>query len=173
VLGSTTLVLNAFGAILAFMVGAGSCAVLVNWSRRHRLHSVYALPLLLVMGLQNAVASKTSGGSVRTTHMTGNITDLGMELGKWLYWARSNHAPSRLQVRRNRQRMGIAGGLVAMFVLGGITGALGFKHVGFVFVVPLAALLLGLSVPPLLRDAARARALVDRLTGDAAREAQR
>ena len=206
VLGSTTLVLNAFGAILAFMVGAGSCAVLVNWSRRHRLHSVYALPLLLeaalmfpfglagaitltwstpfavpltvlllsfIMGLQNAVASKTSGGSVRTTHMTGNITDLGMELGKWLYWARSNHAPSRLQVRRNRQRMGIAGGLVAMFVLGGITGALGFKHVGFVFVVPLAALLLGLSVPPLLRDAARARAFVGRLTGAAAREAQR
>ena len=193
VLGNTTLVLNAFGALLSFTVGAGSCAVLVNWSRRHRLHGVYALPLLLeaalmfpfglagaitltwstpfavpltvlllsfIMGLQNAVASKTSAGSVRTTHMTGNITDLGMELGKWLYWARSRHAPSQLQRRRSRHRMGIAGGLVAMFVLGGITGALGFKHAGFVFVVPIAALLLGLSVPPLLRDLPRARALL-------------
>ncbi|WP_218511551.1 YoaK family protein [Variovorax sp. dw_308] len=206
VLGNMKLVLNASGAILAFIVGAGTCAALVNWSRRYRLHSVYALPLLLeaglmfpfglagaitltwstpfavpmtvlllsfIMGLQNAVGSKTSGGSVRTTHMTGNITDLGMELGKWFYWRRSGKRPSPVQVRRNRERIRIAGGLAAMFVLGGITGALGFKHVGFVFVVPLAALLLGLSVPPLLRDLPRSRRLIARLSANASREAER
>ncbi len=51
-----------------------------------------------------------------------------------------------------------AGGLVGMFVLGGAVGALGFKYVGFVCVVPLAALLLALSIPPLLRDIPRRRA---------------
>jgi len=189
VLGNATLLLNALGAILAFLSGAAVCAVLVNWARQHRLHGVYALPLLLeaalmfpfglagaitltwatpfavpltvlllsfIMGLQNAVASKTSGGSTRTTHMTGNITDMGIELGKMLYWNR--RMPSTpLPVRHDRSRLRRCGGLVGMFVLGGTVGALGFKHVGFVCVVPLAALLLVLSIPPLLRDLPRWR----------------
>jgi len=192
VLGKIDLLLNALGAILAFMTGAAVCAILVNWGRRNRLHGVYALPLLLeallmfpfglmgavmvtwttpfalpitvlllsfIMGLQNAVASKTSGGSIRTTHMTGNITDLGMELGKLLYWNRSGR-PAHDQVRHNPRRIRLAGGLVAMFVLGGIAGALGFKYLGFICVVPLAALLLALSVPPLIRDIPRSKALL-------------
>ncbi len=187
VLGNATLVLNALGALLAFLAGAGVCAVLVNWGRRHRLHGVYALPLLLealllfpfglmgavtltwstpfavpltvlllsfIMGLQNAVGSKTSKGSVRTTHMTGNITDLGMELGKLIYWNKSGvMAPD--EVRHNPQRMRLSGGLVGMFIGGGVAGAYGFTHVGFICVVPLAALLLALSVPPLVRDMPR------------------
>ena len=196
VLGNTELFLNALGAVLAFMSGAAVCAILVNWGRQHRLHSVYALPLLLeaallfpfglmgaitltwstpfavpltvlllafMMGLQNAVASKTSGGSIRTTHMTGNITDLGMELGKMLYWnRRSHHAASA--VHYDRPRMVTAGGLIGMFVLGGTVGALGFKYVGFVCVVPLAVMLLALSLPPLIRDVPRSPVLA-RLLG--------
>jgi uncharacterized membrane protein YoaK (UPF0700 family) len=190
VLGNLTLLLNALGAILAFVSGAAVCAVLVNWGRQHRMHGVYALPLVLeaalmfpfglmgaitltwatpfavpltvlllsfIMGLQNAVASKTSGGSIRTTHMTGNITDVGIELGKMLYWNGRARA-AELAVRHDRARMRRAGGLVGMFVLGGAMGALGFKYVGFVCVVPLAALLLALSIPPLLRDIPRRRA---------------
>lgn len=183
------LLLNALGAILAFMTGAAVCAALVNWGRQRRLYSVYALPLMLealmlfpfglmgavtltwstpfavpltvlllsfMMGLQNAVGSKTSGGSTRTTHMTGNFTDLGMEIGKMLFWRR--HAQTNVQeavpVVHDWTRMRTSAGLIAMFVLGGITGALGFKYIGFFCVVPLAALLLTLSVPPFLRDAA-------------------
>ena len=187
VLGNVKLLLNALGAILAFVTGAAVCAMLVNWGRQHRMHGVYALPLMLeaalmfpfglmgaitltwptpfavpltvlllsfIMGLQNAVASKTSGGSIRTTHMTGNITDMGIEIGKMLYWnGRAGSAP--MAVRHDRRRMRRAGGLVGMFVLGGAVGALGFKYVGFVCVVPLAALLLALSIPPLLRDIPR------------------
>lgn len=185
VLGNVTLLLNALGAILAFVTGAAVCAVLVNWGRQHRMHGVYALPLVLeaalmfpfglmgaitltwatpfavpltvlllsfIMGLQNAVASKTSGGSIRTTHMTGNITDMGIELGKMLYWNRRAASSPRTAVRHDRSRLRRAAGLVGMFVLGGAVGALGFKHVGFICVVPLAALLLALSIPPLLRD---------------------
>ena len=58
----------------------------------------FAVPLTVLllsfmMGLQNAVGSKTSGGSTRTTHMTGNFTDLGMELGKLLLWRRQSQTP--------------------------------------------------------------------------------
>jgi len=188
VIGDVTLLLNALGALLSFLGGAMSCAILVNWGRQRHLQSVYALPLMLeslllivfgligaamlawptpfavpltvlllsfIMGLQNAVGAKTSGGSVRTTHMTGNVTDLGIELGKLVYWNRRGAAASR--VRHNPGRMRLAGGLLAAFVLGGVTGALGFARVGFICVVPLAALLLVLSLPPLLRDARRLR----------------
>ncbi|VTU37213.1 hypothetical protein [Variovorax sp. PBL-E5] len=46
-----------------------------------------------------------------------------------------------------------------MFVLGGAMGALGFKYIGFICVIPLAALLLALSLPPLLKDLPRRHAL--------------
>ncbi|WP_042413334.1 YoaK family protein [Comamonas aquatica] len=194
VLGNGKLLLNALGAILAFMTGAAVCAVLVNWGRQRQLYSVYALPLMLealmlfpfglmgtvtlnwntpfavpltvlllsfMMGLQNAVGSKTSGGSTRTTHMTGNFTDLGMELGKALFWRRQRRqsATALPTVQHDWRRMRMTAGLIAMFVLGGITGALGFKHIGFFCVVPLALLLLALSVPPFLRDAAHSAEL--------------
>jgi uncharacterized membrane protein YoaK (UPF0700 family) len=115
------------------------------------------LLLSFMMGLQNAVGSKTSGGSTRTTHMTGNFTDLGMELGKMFFWKRHANAGLQLSplVRHDWRRMKVSAGLILMFVLGGITGALGFKHIGFICVVPLAALLLVLSVPPFMRDAAQ------------------
>jgi uncharacterized membrane protein YoaK (UPF0700 family) len=194
VLGNGKLLLNALGAILAFMTGAAVCAVLVNWGRQRQLYSVYALPLMLealmlfpfglmgtvtlnwntpfavpltvlllsfMMGLQNAVGSKTSGGSTRTTHMTGNFTDLGMELGKALFWRRQRRQAATVlpTVQHDWRRMRMTAGLIAMFVLGGITGALGFKHIGFFCVVPLALLLLALSVPPFLRDAAHSTEL--------------
>ncbi len=194
VLGNSTMLLNALGAILAFMAGSAVCAALVNWGRQRNLHSVYALPLMLealmlfpfglmgaatltwntpfavpltvlllsfMMGLQNAVGSKTSGGSTRTTHMTGNFTDLGMELGKMLFWRR--HAQintASAHVLHDWTRMRTSAGLIGMFVLGSIAGTLGFKYIGFICVVPLAALLLALSVPPFIRDAKHSNELL-------------
>lgn len=147
-------------ALLMFPFGLMG-TVTLSWN------TPFAVPLTVlllsfIMGLQNAVGSKTSGGSIRTTHMTGNITDLGMELGKsFFFWSRSHAQPSMEQpltqpsmtaIGYSRRRMKISGGLLGMFILGGIVGALGFKYVGFICVVPLAALLLALSVPPFLRD---------------------
>lgn len=133
-------------------------AIFMSWRTPFAL-PVAVLLLSFIMGLQNAVASKTSGGSIRTTHMTGNVTDLGMELGKMLYWNRVS-AETHPGVRHNPRRMKMAGGLFAMFVLGACAGALGFKYVGFVCVIPLAALLLLLALPPVLRDAPRMKELL-------------
>lgn len=187
VLGNMVLVLSALGALLAFVSGAAVTAILVNWALQQRLHSSYALVLLIeallmlvfglvgavtldwrtpfavpvtvlllsfIMGLQNAVVTKMSSAQIRTTHMTGVITDLGIELGKLLYWNRSSARPEQ-QVRANHQRLGLLAGLLAMFLVGGVAGAAGFKYVGFVFVVPLALVLLALALPPLWIDRAR------------------
>ena len=116
----------------------------------------FAVPLTLLvlaftMGLQNALVSKISSSQIRTTHMTGVITDLGIELGKMFYW-NSTCTPLKSRVRANRIKLRLYATLLGMFVTGGLVGALGFKYVGFVWVVPLALGLLAISVPPLYAD---------------------
>lgn len=182
VLGDLTLAIAAAGAILAFVGGAMTTAVLVNWGLRRQLHSAYALPLFLeavallvfgvagasigvfaplfvpltvvllcfIMGLQNAVITKISRAEIRTTHMTGLITDIGIELGKLVYInPREGGADP---VLANRQKLRIHTVLVSCFFVGGVAGALGFKYVGFVSTVPLAIGLCVLALKPFLRD---------------------
>ena len=112
------------------------------------------LVLAFTMGLQNALVTKISSAEIRTTHMTGVITDLGIELGKMLYWNRTG-SPPESRVRANHSKLLLLGSLLGMFIVGGLAGAMGFKYIGFVWVVPLAMLLLFLSLPPLLSDSRR------------------
>ncbi|MDR0227362.1 MAG: DUF1275 domain-containing protein [Burkholderiaceae bacterium] len=112
------------------------------------------LLLSFIMGLQNATVTKMSSSQIRTTHMTGVITDLGLELGRALYWNRHGSPPEH-RVHANQGRLRLFAGLLAMFLLGGIAGAAGFRQLGFVFVVPLAVVLCVLSLPPLWADRAR------------------
>ena len=181
VLGQFSLIVAAVGALLAFMSGAMTTAILVNWGLRRGLRSAYGLPLMLesaallvfglfgasmnvfvplflpltvillcfMMGLQNAVITKISRSEIRTTHVTGLVTDIGIELGKLVYVnARSDSAP----VLANRQRLRIHSLLLASFFAGGLFGAFGFKYAGFVTTVPLAIALSVLSLRPLLHD---------------------
>ena len=40
--------------------------------------------LCFIMGLPNAVITQPSGSAIRTSHITGVVTDIGTELGKRL-----------------------------------------------------------------------------------------
>lgn len=122
----------------------------------HRVLFVPATVALLcfVMGLQNAMITKISKSEIRTTHMTGLVTDIGIELGKLFYWnARTDgpmqHAPV---VRADRQRLALLMSLLLSFFGGGLVGAIGFKHMGFISTVPLATVLVALAVVPLMDD---------------------
>jgi uncharacterized membrane protein YoaK (UPF0700 family) len=181
-LGQLGLVVDGIVAVLSFLLGAMCCAVLVNFARRKGMASEYALPLLLesvlilcfgllgarlasfeglllpftvvllcfIMGLQNAVVTKLSGAVIRTTHMTGIVTDLGIELGKLLYWNADRSAANA--VRADRDRMKALGGLFLAFLLGGISGAFGFKAFGYGFTIPVAVLLAVVSLVPAWDD---------------------
>lgn len=187
VLGRLDVVLTAAGGVLAFLLGAMVCALLVNFARRKHLSSEYAVPLLLeaglillfglmgpqlaqlpgllvpatvlllcfIMGLQNAVVTKLSGSVVRTTHITGIVTDLGIELGKLIYWNR--HPEVGEPVMADRQRLRTLGGLLACFFFGGMAGALGFQHLGYASTLPLALLLAVLALVPAWDDLRQAR----------------
>jgi uncharacterized membrane protein YoaK (UPF0700 family) len=94
--------------------------------------------LCFVMGWQNAMITKVSRAEIRTTHVTGLVTDIGIELGKLIYWNRTPDSPTQPAVRANRPKLRVHLMLVAAFFVGGVMGALGFKHVGYVSTVPLA-----------------------------------
>ncbi|MDF2155370.1 YoaK family protein [Vibrio sp. CAU 1672] len=67
-------------------------------------------------GLQNAMITTFSGAVVRTTHMTGIITDLGIMIGESLRGRQFDHRKAKLFLF-------IFGG----FLLGGVLGAALFK----------------------------------------------
>ncbi len=186
-LGGINLVLFGLAAFVPFVTGAACSAILINWGRRHRLGSRYAMPLMLeaallfgfgllgwaaypspvftavavpllcfIMGLQNATVTKISGARMRTTHVTGMVTDIGIELGKLFYWNRNKVVPET--VRADREKLRLLGLLLVSFFTGGVIGAIGFSRMGFLFSLPFAALLLLLAGPPLAEDViARAR----------------
>jgi uncharacterized membrane protein YoaK (UPF0700 family) len=178
------LVASGLAAWLSFLGGAATSAVLINWARRRRLHSEFAMSLMVeamlmlvfgvlganlklfveffvpatvlllcyLMGLQNAIITKVSHAEIRTTHMTGNTTDLGIELGKLFYW---NHGDSTHEkVFANREKLRVHASLIGFFVFGGFIGALGFKRVGYTSTVPLAVLLFIVAIVPIWDDLA-------------------
>lgn len=185
-LGSMGLALAGLGAVLPFLAGAACSAILIIWARRKRLHSEYALPLLLeaflllcfgllganlslhmglfvpvtvmllcfIMGLQNAIITKISKAEIRTTHVTGLVTDIGIELGKLFYWNMELDRPSKPIVLANRKHLKLLLLVLLMFFVGGVAGGMSFKHIGFRSTIPLAFLLLILAAVPILDDVA-------------------
>ena len=109
--------------------------------------------LCFIMGLQNAVISKLSNAEIRTTHITGVVTDIGIELGKLAYW-NGGAAAGGTEVRANRPRLRVLATLATCFFVGGVAGALGFKHLGYVSTAWLALVLVVLASVPAFDDLA-------------------
>jgi uncharacterized membrane protein YoaK (UPF0700 family) len=122
------------------------------------------LLLCFIMGLQNAIVTKISKAEIRTTHMTGVVTDLGIELGRLLYWNRIHKAGAEQFVQADRDKLAIHATILGLFFVGGLIGALSFKAVGFSATVPLAALLMAIAAPPLLLDLRSLRATAEENT---------
>ena len=184
-LGAYGLVWAGAGGLVSFVAGSACSAMLVNYGRRHEMHSEYALPLLFeaflllcfgvlggrlskvegffvpltvmllcfIMGLQNAVITKLSRAEIRTTHITGVVTDIGIELGKLFYW-NATHRAGQTRVVADRGRLAVLCGLAACFFIGGVVGALGFRHLGYLSTVALAAVLVTLASVPAFDDLA-------------------
>ena len=181
--GRIGLVLAGAALLVAFIAGAGTTAVLINWARGHGMHGEFALPVLVeavllavfgvlganldvlielfvpatvlllcyVMGLQNAIVTKISRAEIRTTHMTGVITDLGIELGRLAYWNRGKRRFGG-PVRADRDRLMVLTAILALFLAGGIVGAAAFQAIGYSAVLPVVAVLFAISALPLLAD---------------------
>lgn len=162
-------------AIGAFIAGAAFSTVLINIARHGALRQQYAWPLAVqgafmacfagggiftteagrlfslaclcfIMGMQNATITKISSARIRTTHATGMVTDIGIELGRAAY-GRLARDPT---AGADRRKLSILLRLVGSYVAGGIVGAVGYGQAGFLFSLPLAVILLALSLPTLI-----------------------
>ena len=92
--------------------------------------------LLFAMGLQNALVTRVSQSVVRTTHLTGLFTDLGIELSQ-LFFYREKQQRSRLDKSIFLKLM-----IIGCFFLGGITGGFVYVYFGLKTLLLPAALLL-------------------------------
>lgn len=95
---------------------------------------IFAGSLLFAMGLQNSLVSIVSGSVVRTTHLTGTFTDLGIEMAQVLQ--KGNKDQSSLKIRI-KLRLAI----IFCFMGGALAGAYLFRYQGFyAFLIPAAIL---------------------------------
>ncbi|MCJ8140378.1 YoaK family protein [Falsirhodobacter halotolerans] len=165
------LLIDSIAAVLGFILGAALSSAMIAWGQIHRNRLCYALPLGLqgvllmalaliaalpspmearvglitvcfVMGLQNATITRISGARIRTSHATGLITDMGIEIGRALY---RRVAPAS-GVVSDQGRLWLYVQLVAAFVIGGVAGAVGHGMVGWNFAIPPGIALLGMAL---------------------------
>jgi uncharacterized membrane protein YoaK (UPF0700 family) len=107
---------------------------------RHTLPETeyFAGSLLFAMGMQNALVSMISGSVVRTTHLTGMFTDLGIDLSAALLTRRQLNVTAK---RRILLRVCI----IVFFLTGGVAGGILFLRLQFrAFYIPAGLLLITL-----------------------------
>lgn len=84
---------------------------------------IIALSLLFAMGMQNALVTSISNAVVRTTHLTGLFTDMGIEFSQLFFYRDSSNRIKLLKSIRLRLA------IIWMFFAGGIAG--GFLYSSF------------------------------------------
>ncbi|HEX4343100.1 MAG TPA: YoaK family protein [Verrucomicrobiae bacterium] len=107
--------------------------VAVPLLREESMYGIYCLAC--ACGLQNAMVSTFSGTVVRTTHVSGMFTDLGIFLG---------HALRGLPIDSKRLRMCFL--VISGFLIGGVAGAIFFRFWGYWSLLIPAAITAGSSV---------------------------
>jgi uncharacterized membrane protein YoaK (UPF0700 family) len=98
----------------------------------------FAGSLLFAMGVQNALVSVISGSVVRTTHLTGMVTDLGIDLST----AFSSHQQV-LPLLKRRIMLRLV--IILSFLAGAIIGGISFVDLQFhAFYIPIGILMIAL-----------------------------
>lgn len=105
--------------------------------------SYFIAVLCFVMGIQNALITKVSSAIIRTTHITGMTTDLGIEIGRLLV-GKSNRF-TKTNIRRHST-------IILAFFTGGFLGATGVNIIGVFTFVIISLSLTTLIYPPLAED---------------------
>ncbi|TMV82317.1 DUF1275 domain-containing protein [Thioclava sp. BHET1] len=177
--GDAPLALWFASLIAAFVAGSFASALLIEIGRNRAIRGIYAFSILaeagllaclalaeltlpvthqnaaillavgFILGIQNAATSRISDGRLRTTHVTGTLTDIGIDLAVILGGAKDLRA-GRLAGARLKLHLLAVG----CFFLGGALGVLGYRFIG-AWVFLLVALILCLIALPSLRRAGR------------------
>lgn len=94
--------------------------------------------LLFAMGMQNAMVSIVSGFVVRTTHLTGMFTDLGIELSRLFQSSKEEKTDLNKKIILHFS-------IIMMFIIGGVVGGFMYHQVQFkIFIIAAVFLILAL-----------------------------
>lgn len=171
--GQLALALSFLGLLIAFISGASMAALVVQLGEKRHLRSIYAVVIIFeaalllavaliipphadapqeitlvfslsfIMGLQNATTTLISKARVRTTHVSGMATDVGIELAALL------GDPSSRQDARPKLKLHSL--TLVSFAAGGVCGAFLFGLMGTALFVVSAILLFCIAVPEAIR----------------------
>lgn len=101
--------------------------------------NIIACSLLFAMGLQNSLVTKISNATVRTTHLTGLFTDLGIELSQLFFYKE----PEMKQKLYSSIKLRLT--IISFFFIGGIIGGIFYTKLHLkVLLIAGMALMLGL-----------------------------
>ena len=96
---------------------------------------IFAGSLLFAMGLQNSLVSIVSGSVVRTTHLTGTFTDLGIEMAQILQKNIKDRAALKARIK-------LRSVIIFFFMCGAMAGAYLFRYFSFhAFFIPFSILI--------------------------------
>lgn len=90
----------------------------------HSHPDVLAFALLFAMGLQNSFVTTISNATVRTTHLTGLFTDLGIELSQLFFYREKEQKQKLFSSIKLRLT------IISFFFLGGIFGGTFYSKIG-------------------------------------------
>jgi len=119
-------------ALESFLLLSFTALSYVTIGAHARVLDAEAALLCAAMGMQNALVTRLSGAVVRTTHLTGVVTDLGIEAARWFrFWRRTLANATRLPLvlgQNPPERPSLAKLLLLLtitiaFVLGAACGA--------------------------------------------------
>lgn len=119
-----------FEMVILTIIAFSNPGMLVN-------HAVLiACSMLFAMGMQNALVTSISNSIVRTTHLTGLFTDLGIETGQLFYYRKPE------QRKRLKSSIMLRLAIIGFFFLGCLVGGYGYFIFG-ISVLLLAVVSLG------------------------------
>lgn len=165
--------------VLTFIGGAAVSTQLINAGRRRGIRGIYAFSILseavlmallgglefalpsdhrgatlvlglsFLMGLQNAAVTHISDARVRTTHVSGMATDIGIELSMLFDIACGRE--SRAAAASYRSKFRLHSQTVLSFLGGGVIGVVVYQAIGGLILFGAAALLFAIALNGLLR----------------------
>jgi uncharacterized membrane protein YoaK (UPF0700 family) len=118
-------------SVILFSVAFAGHAIITNNA------DVISCSLLFAMGLQNSMVTQISDAMVRTTHLTGLFTDLGIELSQLFFYKEKQQKDKLISTIKLRGR------IIAFFFIGGVIGGVFYSYLGLhTLVIPAVILVI-------------------------------
>lgn len=160
--------------VLLFIAGSACSTLIINAGQRRNIRTIYAAVILIegaalmilggveraftahspgvmlimslsfLMGLQNAVVTRISNARVRTTHISGTATDIGIELAMLFEVLRRKASPKETPLYFSRLRLHAL--TLLSFLAGGVAGIGLYRLLGNNFLLPVGGGLIGLAL---------------------------